>query len=136
APPQTCCSECARPPRARFAELYERLRAASDRALAARGQRPKVFLANIGTPADFTARATFAKNFFEAGGIEATKNEAFAGREELVAAFRASGSKLACLCSSDKVYATEAADAAQALSAAGARPLYLAGRGGAVAGAL
>src|SRR5262249_26754481 len=62
-------------PRVRLAEPYERLRAASDRALAARGQRPKVFLANIGTPADFTARATFAKNFFEAGGIEATKNE-------------------------------------------------------------
>ena len=35
------------------------------------GARPKIFLANLGTIADFTARATFAKNFFEAGGIEA-----------------------------------------------------------------
>ena len=35
------------------------------------GTRPKVFLANLGKSRDFTARATFAKNFFEAGGIEA-----------------------------------------------------------------
>ena len=47
----------------------------------------------------------------------------------MVAAFKASGAKLACLCSSDKVYATEAADAAKALAAAGAR-IYLAGRPG------
>ena len=35
------------------------------------GARPKIFLANLGTQAEFTARATFAQNFFEAGGIEA-----------------------------------------------------------------
>ena len=33
--------------------------------------RPKVFLANLGKLSEFTARATFAKNFYEAGGIEA-----------------------------------------------------------------
>jgi methylmalonyl-CoA mutase len=48
----------------------------------------------------------------------------------LVAAFKASGATLACLCSSDKVYATEAADAAKALTAAGASHIYLAGRPG------
>ena len=48
----------------------------------------------------------------------------------LVAAFKASGAKLVCLCSSDKVYATEAADAAKALSSAGASHIYLAGRPG------
>ncbi len=42
------------------------------------GTRPKIFLANLGTPADFTARATFAKNFFESGGIEAITNDGFA----------------------------------------------------------
>ncbi len=45
--------------------------------LAKTGARPKVFLANLGTPSDFTARATFAKNFFEAGGIEAVSNDGF-----------------------------------------------------------
>jgi methylmalonyl-CoA mutase len=117
-------------PRIRLAEPYERLRDASDRALAATGQRPRVFLATLGMPADFTARATFAKNFFEAGGIEPMPAEAFATHEDMVSAFRASGAPLACLCSSDKLYETAAADAAHALSAGGARHIYLAGRGG------
>ena len=115
-------------PRIRLAEPYEHLRDASDRALAATGARPRVFLANLGTPADFTARATFAKNFFEAGGIAAVTNQGFSDRDAMVAAFRASGAKLACLCSSDKVYEKEAVDAARALAAAGVDHIYLAGR--------
>jgi len=117
-------------PRTRLAQPYERLRDASDRALAATGQRPRAFLANLGTPADFTARATFAKNFFEAGGIEATPAEAFATRADMLAAFRASGAALTCICSSDKVYEAQACDAAHGVSEAGARHIYLAGRGG------
>ena len=89
------------------------MRDASDRALAKTGARPKVFLANLGKLSDFTARTLFARNFFEAGGIEAVSNDGFASRDEMIAAFKASGAKLACLCSSDKVYATEAADAAR-----------------------
>ncbi len=58
-------------PRIRLAEPFEQLRDASDRALAATGARPTVFLANLGKLSDFTARTLFAKNFFEAGGIEA-----------------------------------------------------------------
>ena len=64
-------------PRIRLAEPFEKLRDASDRALAKTGKRPKIFLANLGTPAEFNARATFAKNFFEAGGIEAVTNDGF-----------------------------------------------------------
>ena len=96
--------------------------------LAETGARPKVFLANLGKLADFTARATFAKNFFEAGGIEAVTNDGFESRDEMIAAFKASGARLACLCSSDEVYAREAADAAKALRPAGATHIYLAGR--------
>ena len=55
----------------RLAAPFERLRDKSDAILKASGARPKVFLANLGTAADFTARATFAKSFFETGGIEA-----------------------------------------------------------------
>jgi len=113
-------------PRIRLAEPFERLRDASDRILAQTGARPKVFLANLGTMSDFTARATFAKNFFEAGGIAAVTNDGFASRDAMAAAFKASGAKLACLCSSDAVYEAEAADAARAL--AGATHIYLAGR--------
>jgi methylmalonyl-CoA mutase len=112
----------------RLAEPFERLRDASDRALARSGSRPKVFLASLGTLADFTARATFAKNFFEAGGIEAVAGDGFNSRDDMIAAFKASGASLSCLCSSDKVYSTQAAEAGRALAAAGARHIYLAGR--------
>ena len=116
-------------PPMRLAEPFERLRDASDRVLAQSGARPKIFLANLGRPADFTARATFARNFFEAGGLAAVSNDGFTSRDDMLAALRASGAKLACLCSSDEVYAREAADAAAALAGAGV-PVYLAGRPG------
>jgi methylmalonyl-CoA mutase len=45
-----------------------------------------------------------------------------------VAGFRASGAKLACLCSSDAVYEKRAIDAAGALATADAQHIYLAGR--------
>jgi methylmalonyl-CoA mutase len=172
-------------PRIRLAEPFEQLRDASDRALAANGARPKVFLANLGKLADFTARTLFTRNVFEAGGIEAATNDGFAlslplpvGERStlkasgegslpllkdrtpspgsspsapdrplpmgevktdlaaLVRAFKASGTTLACLCSSDKVYAAEAVDAANALRAAGATHIYLAGRPGELEAAL
>ena len=114
----------------RLAAPFEKLRDASDKILKDKGARPKVFLANLGTTADFTTRATFAKSFFETGGIEAVGNEGFADPSALAAAFKASGAALACICSSDKVYAEHAVPAAKALHAAGARHIYLAGRPG------
>src|ERR1700686_1573181 len=113
-------------PRIRLAEPFEKLRDASDKILAATGARPKVFLATLGKPADFNARANFAKNFFEAGGIAAAGGED--GASPLAAAFKASGAALACLCGSDKTYDSEAEAAAAARKAAGARSVYLAGR--------
>src|SRR5262249_22483843 len=64
-------------PRIRLAAPFEALRDASDRMLAETGARPKVFLANLGPLSAFIARATFARNFFEAGGIEALTNDGF-----------------------------------------------------------
>ncbi len=138
-------------PATRLSESFEALRARAQGAA-----NPKVFLANLGRIPDFNARATFAKNAFEAGGILALGNDGFspapsgvaesAGREENAAredcatedcatdlaalslAFKASRARIACLCSSDARYAREAADAASALTAAGARAVYLAGR--------
>jgi methylmalonyl-CoA mutase len=112
----------------RLAAPFEQLRDKSDNILKKTGARPKVFLANLGTPADFTPRATFARSFFETGGIEAVDTEGFSDPAALGATFKASGAALACLCSSDKVYAGHATAAAKALQAAGARHIYLAGR--------
>jgi methylmalonyl-CoA mutase len=116
-------------PSIRLSEPFEKLRDASDRMIARTGSRPKVFLANLGKVADFTARAMFAKNFYEAGGIEAMNNDGFKDQTEMLAAFKKSGAKLACLCSSDAVYFQQAADAANALTTTGAI-VHLAGRPG------
>src|SRR5260370_24046500 len=124
------------PPRLRLSEPYERLRERSDRLLRDTGARPNIFLANLGPLAAFTARAMWAKNLFEAGGIEAATNDGFLGKaadgatdlDALIAAFRASGAKLACICSSDEVYLKQAQAAARALANAGAPPIYLPGR--------
>ena len=117
-------------PPMRLAAPFEALRDKSDSRLKSSGARPKIFLANLGTPADFTARAAFAKSFFETGGIEALDTAGFTDLAALAAAFEASGAAVACLCSSDKVYAAHAKAAAAALQAAGTKHIYLAGRPG------
>ena len=109
----------------RLSEPFERLRDRSDAYLAQHGARPKVFLACLGRPADFNARASFAKSLFESGGIEAVEGKG----DNLAKRFKESGAALACLCSSDKVYEREAEDVAKALSEAGAAArVYLAGK--------
>lgn len=115
----------------RLAEPFERLR---DHALAAEaktGGRPAIFLATLGPLSEHTARADFARNFFAAGGIEAkTAPVPPEDPAELVAAWRASGARLAVLCGSDTRYTEEAEAAAKALKAAGVQRLYLAGKPG------
>ncbi len=118
----------------RWAERFEDLRDRADAARAA-GQDPTVFLANLGPVATHTARATFAKNLFEAGGLRTTTSErgsssGFATAEEAVEDFAASGAALVCICSSDKVYEERAVATAAALSAAGAQRVYVAGNPG------
>ncbi|MGW3172985.1 methylmalonyl-CoA mutase family protein [Streptomyces sp. NPDC001153] len=106
-------------PRVRRDEAYEELRARSDAHLAATGARPRIFLATIGSAAAYTARATFAANLFQAGGIEPVTD----------GTFEDSGATEAVLCSSDALYAEQAEQAAESLRAAGARHVFLAGRG-------
>lgn len=117
-------------PSLRLAEPFEALRDKAD----AYAERPTVFLATLGPIAEFSARAGFARNLFEAGGLGARSGDGFArdGATDLAAlveAFKASGARLACLCGSDDGYAREAVAAGQALSAAGAT-VWMAGRPG------
>ena len=104
--------------RLRLAEPFEALRDKSDRMFAATGARPKVFLATLGTPEEFTARANFAQNFFEAGGIEALSGA--------ISEYQAARAGIACLCASAKVPEPELASAAAALKRNGARHIYFA----------
>jgi methylmalonyl-CoA mutase len=103
-------------PRIRYAADFEALRDASDAA----PTRPRVFLATLGPFAAHSARVAFAANLFQAGGIECVTGT--------VDEFAAANTPIACLCSSDKVYASDAADAVNALRAAGAQQIWLAGK--------
>lgn len=116
-------------PRVRRAEAFEALRTRSDGQLAAAGARPRIFLAAIGPAAVHTGRSSFAANLFQAGGIETVLGEG-ADADVLAEAFAASGAAVACLCSSDKLYAEQASVVAAALKAAGARRVLLAGKPG------
>lgn len=113
-----------------LAEPFEQLRDASDMWLATKGKRPRVFLANMGSIAHHTARATFSKNFFAVGGFDVVTNDGFRDAEAAATAFAASGARIAVICSSDKLYVEVVPDVAAQLKAAGARTVVLAGNPG------
>ena len=123
-------------PPIRLAEPFEALRDAADQILTATGVRPKIFLADLGARDEFTARATFARNFFACGGIESLDSDSIASAADTIAAFKRSGTRLACLCGSDDAYAREGENAAKALRAAGASRIYLVGEPGTRSGQL
>ena len=111
----------------RDAEPFENLRWRADFALEVIGSRPPIFLALLGKPDDYRARANWVQSFFAAGGIEAILPEqGFESLEALAAAFKRSPAPVACLCSSNKGYAAMPG-AAAALKKAGAVAVYLAG---------
>ena len=114
-----------------FAEPFEELRDASDSWCASHGKRPRVCLANMGPVAHHTARATYSKNFFEAGGFEVVGNDGFKDADAAAKAFAASGATVAVICSSDKLYPDVMPQVAPKLKAAGARSVVLAGNPGA-----
>ncbi len=123
-----------------YAAPFETLRDASDNYLAMTGQRPKVFLANIGPVAHFTARAGYAKNFFEAGGFEvvsdgsgyqgADRDDAQGAADKAAAAFADSEANIAVICSSDVIYPNYVPVVTKTLKQRGARTVILAGAPG------
>jgi methylmalonyl-CoA mutase len=126
APPSLTGAESRCPPLTphRSAEPFEALR----RRAAAMDNQPKVFLATLGTPADYSGRTGFARNLFAAGGIAADVGE--------VNAYDPAEAQLAIVCSSDALYAEGAERAAEMLKAKGAKRIYLAGRPGDLQAAL
>jgi hypothetical protein len=67
-------------------------------------------------------------NFLAVGGIRAIASDAIHNSADAGRAFADSGAQIACICSSDQVYAELAEATAGALAAAGARRVLLAGR--------
>ncbi len=117
-------------PKHRLAERFEVLREASDACLEKTGERPRIFLANLGPIAKHTGRANFAKNFFEVGGIETLTNNGFDNAEDCAKAFKDSGARIAIICSADPLYVEMVPSVAPALKDAGCERLYLAGAPG------
>ncbi len=108
-------------PPMRLSAPFEALRAKPEQA---------IFLATLGPIAKFNARSGFAKNAFEAGGIKALGgDDVHSGDQAIVAAFTKSAAKIACLCGDDDTYQSRAAPLAQALKHAGAKCVWLAGKG-------
>ena len=109
---------------------FEHLRDISDAFKTRTGRRPRVFLANLGAIADFTARAGFAKNFFEAGGVAAVPGAGGVNPADMQRDLTQSGASFAVICGTDATYVEHALGIAKALKAAGAVLVYLAGRPG------
>jgi methylmalonyl-CoA mutase len=104
-------------PRVRAAQQFEELR---DRAQAVR-PAPAVYLATIGPVARHTARAGFAANLFQAGGLATPSGDGAGGLAE-------AGTTVACICGTDKDYRETAAALAEELREAGATQVWLAGK--------
>jgi methylmalonyl-CoA mutase len=104
-------------PRVRVAAPFEELR---DRAAAA-PRPPRVYLATLGPAARHTARATFAANLFQAGGLETPSGDGASG-------LAGAATTVACICGTDRDYAESAAGLARQLREAGASSVWLAGR--------
>ena len=103
-------------PMRRLSEPFENLRDA----VASSGTKPKVFLALLSSLAEDSARLAFTENLLAAGGISTKIGSA--------AEFESQDFTMAVLCSSDKMYAEQAHDAAATLRAAGCQWIYLAGK--------
>src|SRR5262249_7863398 len=109
----------------RLGEAFEALRDAAD----AHGGF-KVFLASMGEIADHNVRTTWTKNYLAAGGIAGLISDGYKTADPPPDAFPRSGASAACICSSDGLNATLAEDTAEALKAAGAALVLIAGRPG------
>ncbi len=112
----------------RPAGAFEAHRDRSDSVLGETGARPRAFLATLGPLAAYTARAGFARNLLQAGGIEPVEAGPTETVEDVVKAWTDTGSPIAVLCSSDALYTERAEATVAALREAGASYVLLAGK--------
>jgi len=98
--------------------------------------QPRALLLCLGSPADFRARASFARRFLEAGGLDVRVAESSGAAGWIGRACDEYTPRIVVLCSSDDLYASSAAQALVEARQAGARALLLAGRPGALEPAL
>lgn len=114
-----------------FAQPFEQLRDACEEWAADNGHLPRVLLATLGKPAQHGPRSQYARAFFAAGGFEVISDDANSDIAAAVSALQSHQAPIAVICSTDDIYAEQAAEAAGQLKAAGAKSVVLAGNPGA-----
>ncbi|WOO40208.1 methylmalonyl-CoA mutase family protein [Rubellicoccus peritrichatus] len=105
-------------PSARLAAKYEALREASNAFEVNTGQRPLIFLCNLGPLRRHKLRADFTKSFFAAGGFKIISPNGFEDPKEAVDALAESGAGITVVCGTDDDYVERFAEYAKAIKAA------------------
>ncbi len=88
----------------RIAEMFEKLRIASENYKKKTGSKPKIFLATMGPLKQFKGRADFSRAFFEVGGFEIVYPNGFSTTDEAVKAAIDSKANAVVICSTDDTY--------------------------------
>lgn len=101
----------------RVAAALEKLRAATDRFVAAGHDRPKAFLCNMGPLREHKARADFSRGFLSVAGYEIVSPAGFKSPAEAADAFAGLQAPIAVICSSDENYPALVPPLVQALRA-------------------
>lgn len=109
----------------RRSEGFEALRRRAEAFAARTGERPKVFLANLGPRKQHAARADFSTGFFAAGGFAVVSPPGFNSPEEAATAALASGARIVVICSTDDTYPALVPPLATALNAAPQPPFVV-----------
>ncbi len=112
------------------ADGWESLRDRADAWTAQQSARARVFLAGLGDPATYDARATWTRNALAAGGFQVVAGPDGAELPALVAAYRQYDAGPAVICGPDDLYAERIPELAAGLVAAGCPYLLVAGRPG------
>lgn len=110
----------------RDSQIFEDLRDRSDAARAA-GNEPKVLLAALGARRDFGGREGFTSNLYHVGGIATVLAEG-SSPDDYVRQLKDNDAKVVVLVSSARVYAEQGIAVAEALRAAGAVEVLVAGQ--------
>ncbi len=121
-------TECLEPlRRRRDADDFEELREFAAQ-LAAKGRRPNVYLATMGSQTEHGARSAFASNFFAAGGITCTLAET--NELDHVKAFKECHAEAICICGNDGHYEQNAASLIKKIQddLGAETPIFIAGR--------
>ena len=88
----------------RAAEPFEELKLKMKKIEIASGEKPKVFLAIIGTVKQYKARADFARGFFETAGFDVIYPNGFDSIDKAIEGTINSNSKITVICSTDDNY--------------------------------